>query len=170
MSFPLTGYPIEWAQMIMACIGLCVTLWSVWDVYKDASAVPPHEGARKMLGTRSLWNEIFKTLVLIQFLVVGVSSIILPPPYYGTVPIVVIPDTVDVAGKLAITISRSCIIGATVCMMIDSILSRWVRHLFIRRLTWTGQDAPVPLHVHDLRAMRKDALDIKNPQPRKGEL
>jgi hypothetical protein len=165
--FPHTGYAIEWVQCVIAMIAVFFTIWSVWDGFKDFVAVPKGEEARRTIGIRSFATEIFKLLGNLGFLVVGVSSVLLPPPYYGAnAPSY--PE-IDVAAKLAISISRSCLIWSTVWLTIDSIVARQLRHQFIRRLRWNGSERRAP-PVDDPKQLRKDADVVVDPTPRKNEV
>lgn len=171
MYFPDTGYPIEWMQTIWAGIAVLMTIWAMWDCIKDAAGVPKEEAARRVLATKVVLTEVFKLMAKLAFLVIGVVSILLPPPHVDLSPESLRAmqlTELDAEYMLSLTITRLCIMWATLWLMVDSIVARIMRRKFIRRVRWTGEDFPPP-PVADPRALRHYPALIPK-QPRQSDL
>ncbi len=135
------AYFSEIAQLIAAVLGILFSMMMLWVAVEDSNnrALTGQNGALSRIAKNNIRSELSRLLIGMVFVVIGTASIFLPPPW-SFVDMVAIDTAIDTMAsledlkyrqELQISISRYGIIGATVILMLESLMSMLNRKVWI---------------------------------------
>lgn len=165
---------MEIIQTLGAAAGVCFSIWAMLDALKDAMALrfSGANGPRSVIASGNIITEIERLVIHMILLLVGVASVLLPPPDFQGEP-------VSSPELLQHTLTRVALISITVVKVSGAMRMRRERNRFVRSMSVPGPGysktttaaelAPPPPGASDPRLQRKDSAEGIG-EPRKDEV
>jgi hypothetical protein len=125
-------------QLCVALVGFAFATWAVWDAAKDAIflADVPTGDLRRLIALGNMLSQLTRLMTQGLLVLVGVVSVLLPPP----------PYTDNTVGVDQATFVRVGLMLVTVILTADWIVQRRHRDAFLARVRVAGE-APHTMSV-----------------------
>lgn len=153
MTFP-HGYATEFVQLGVSFVGLLLLHWALWDALRDSTVagVEQAKEERVIIAMNNVRSEIFRILLMSLLLINAVVAVLLPPPFSyvydvhspeiaGLIKQIQELDPRILAEGAARTVGQTTTrwiqVIAAIILLVDSLLARRTRILFIRRVRLT---------------------------------
>lgn len=76
------AYPFESLQLVGALVGMGFNAYALMQAHRDASALIASgvNGTRKLVANSNIQQELLRLVVQLLLVIVGITSVVLPPP------------------------------------------------------------------------------------------
>lgn len=121
------AYPAEIVQLVAALFGVALNGWGLYDAYVDLLVLTKAglNGTRRLVAASNIWQEGLLLAVQVVFVIIGITSVVLPPP-----PLVNAVSESEMYRGMVIV--RLCLVISTGLLAFKCLLDRKHRRMLMR--------------------------------------